>query len=257
MIAEQSRQGRSVAFALEPVITWLEGRGFFTDAKSYRFLLPACRRAGRNADVLARVKVSFVSDSVAHAHSQEGIERNVALAADVAARERDWVALVRCAELKRSASICFFDFRDPENQYWPTYIELFGADALADRLLFDGRATKSRDEGLLACSLVDDAGGRAPWREYLELDDIPREDGQDTHELEVGLTRDERIALADVHGRLRTGSHQRILRRLYSHLREVGDAFNPDFIRSSVARVARVAGSFEIEQLGQTRCFSD
>ena len=249
MIAEQSRQGRSTAFALEPVITWLEDRDFFTDAKSYRFLLPAFWRAGRNEDVLARVGVSFVSDSVAHAHSQEGIERNVALAADVAARERNWVALVRCAELQRATYSCFFDFRDPENHYWPTYLELFRAEALTDKLLFDGRPTRSRDEGLLACSLVDDVGGRAPWREYLELDDIPDEDAQSTLDLDSRLTRDERIGLAAAHGHLRTGGRQRILRRLYTHLREAGDEFNPDFIRAVAARVARVADPSVIEQL--------
>ena len=249
MIAMQSRQGRSTASALAPVITWLERRDFFTDAKSYRFLLPAFRRAGRNEDVLARVGVSFVSDSVAHAHSQKGIERNVALAADVAARERNWVALVRCAELQRGTYSCFFDFPNPEHHYWPTYLELFGAEALADRLLFDGRPTHSRDEGLLACSLVDDVGGRAPWQEYLELDDLPKEDAQSTPDLDSGLTRDERIGLAVFHGRLRTGARLRILRRLYTHLREAGDEFNPDLIRAVAARVARVADLVAIDQL--------
>ena len=249
MITEQSRQGRSTASTLDPVITWLEQRGFSTDATSYRFLLPAFRRADRNADVLARVGVSFVSDSVAHGHSERGIEQNVALAADVAARERNWVALVRCAELQRSTYTCFSDFPDPENHYWPTYLELFGAEVLADRLLFDGRPTRSRDEGLLACSLVDDAGGRAPWREYLELEVISRDDAQGTPDIESGLTRDERIALAAVHGRLRTGARQRVLRHLYTSLRKAGDVFNPDFIRAVASRVARVADPLAIEQL--------
>ena len=128
MTAELSRQGRSIASALAPVIAWLERREFYEDARSYRFLLPALRRAGRSADVLARVSIFFVSESVEHAHSQEAIERNVALAADVAASERNWVALVRCAELQRATYTCFFDFHDPESHYWPTYLELFGAE---------------------------------------------------------------------------------------------------------------------------------
>ena len=250
MLAEQSRQGRSIANALEPVITWLKGRDYFEDAKSYRFLLPALRRAGRNKDVLTHVGVSFVSDSVAHAHSSEGIERNIAIAADVAARERNWVALVRCAELQGSTYTCFFDFPDPENHYWPTYIELFGAEALADRLLFDGRPTTSRDEGLLVCSLVDDAGGRAPWRKYLGVDDdIFKKDAQATPDLYSGLTREERVNLAAVHGRLRTGTGRRILQRLYTHLREAGNEFNPDFVRALAASVARLADPGGIERL--------
>jgi hypothetical protein len=247
MTAELSRQGRSVASALEPVIAWLERRDFYRDARSYRFLLPALRRAGRNADVLARVGVTFVSDSVAHAHSQEAIERNVALAADVAASERNWVALVRCAELQRATYTCFFDFHDPESHYWPTYLELFGAEALADRLLFDGRPTRSREEGLLACSLVDDAGGTAPWREYLDLD-LPR-DSEHAAPDHDGLSRDDHIQLAAIHGQLRTGEQQRILRRLYAYLRESGDNFDRAFIRAVAVRIARVSNPAVVTQL--------
>lgn len=247
MTAELSRQGRSLASALEPVIAWLERRDFCKDARSYRFLLPAMRRAGRTADILARVGVTFVSDSVAHAHSQEATERNIALAADVAADQLDWVALVRCAELQRTAYTCFSDFRDPESHYWPTYLELFGAEALGDRLLFDGRPTKSREEGLLACSLVDDAGGNAPWREYLDLD-VPPDDDHPTPDHE-GLTRDDHIILAAIHGRLRTGGQQRMLRRLYAHLRESGDDFDRDLIRAIAARIARVSSTSAIAKL--------
>ncbi len=247
MTAELSRQGRSIASALAPVIGWLEHRDFYRDAKSFRFLLPALRRAGRNADVLARVGVTFVSDSVAHAHSREAIERNIALAADVAASERNWIALVRCAELQRATYTCFSDFRDPESHYWPTYLELFGAEALGDRLLFDGRSTKSREEGLLACSLVDDAGGTAPWREYLDLD-MPPDDDHPTPDHE-GLTRDDHITLAAIHGRLRTGGQQRILRRLYEHLHESGSDFDRDLVRAVAARMARVSNPEVIAKL--------
>ena len=98
---ELARQGRSPADALAPVIAWLEGRGFYRDPKSYRFLLPALRRAGRDADLLALAKTTFVSDSVEHGHPLDTVQRNLALAADVASRRLDWPALVRCVELHR------------------------------------------------------------------------------------------------------------------------------------------------------------
>jgi hypothetical protein len=64
MREELSRLDRSVADVLAPVVAWLDKRGFQSDAKAYRFLLPALQRAGRGQDVLSRVDVCFVSDSV-------------------------------------------------------------------------------------------------------------------------------------------------------------------------------------------------
>jgi hypothetical protein len=101
MTEELARQGRSPAAALTPVINWLLRRGFYRDAKSYRFLLPALRRAGRDAEVLTHVPITFVSDSVEQGHARDAIQRNLALAADVAAGARDWPGLVRCIELNR------------------------------------------------------------------------------------------------------------------------------------------------------------
>ena len=248
MNAEQSRHGRSIRATLAPVITWLEGRDFFCDAKSYRFLLPALRRAGRSEDVVARIGAAFVSDSVAHAHSREGIERNIALAADVAARDRDWIVLARCSELQRSNHTCFANFSDVEDQYWPTYLELFGAEALAERLLFDGRPTRPPDEGLLVCSLIDDAGGTPPWKEYLELW-RPRRDAAAAPDREDGLTRDERVNLAAAHGYLRTGGGRRILRRLYRYLTERGDGFRRLFVQAVASRFARVGSAATIGRL--------
>src|SRR5690606_7301589 len=80
-------------------------------------------------------------------------------------------ALVRCVELHRAAYTCFDNSQNSWREYWTTYLALFGAVALAERLLFDGRATVAPSDGLYACSLIDDAGGTAPWREYLALYD--------------------------------------------------------------------------------------
>jgi len=61
MLDELNRQERSLSDVLSPVIDWLEHRDFFQDAKSYRFLLPAFRKAGRDIDIINRVDFSVTT----------------------------------------------------------------------------------------------------------------------------------------------------------------------------------------------------
>lgn len=254
MTQELARQGRSPADALTPVISWLDTRGFYDDAKAYRFLLPALRRAGRGAEVLARVNVKFVSDSVAQAHPLHALQRNLALAADVAAQLREWPALVRCVELHRAAYTCFDEAQNDWRDYWATYLALFGATALSERLLFDGRATLSASDGLYACALVDDAGGTPPWREYLALHDAENDGAAGSSHMsdQLGsLTPEEHESLRVVHGRLRLGAHTRIARKMLEYLHEAGDSFKPLFLRRLASRVARMTGEDLVERIAQ------
>lgn len=219
MLQELQRRGRRLSNVLSPVVVWLEARDFFADAKSFRFTLPVMRRAGREAEILQRVSTSFVQLSLQHGHPHDAIERNLELAADVAARTLNWPALVRCAELSRALGMCFDVGTNDWQEYWKTYETIFGVEPLADRLLFDGRPTRSRQEGLLACARVDAAGAAAPWREYLALPPPGGEDGYGPefdplgHMLEV-----EQLSLAIIRGRLRLGQSLRIARRIQEHL---------------------------------------
>lgn len=254
MTQELARQGRSSADALAPVIEWLKKRGFFMDAKSYRFLLPALRRAGRGAEVIGHVNAAFVSDSVAQAHPSDAIQRNLALTADIAAEARDWPALVRCAELHRSAYTCFDESQNDWRYYWATYVALFGPTALAERLLFDGHPTLSASDGLYVCGLVDDAGGTAPWREYLDLFGNGARYttmSADTSDRDEELTAGESVALNAVHGRLRLGGRTHIVRRLLRYLRESGNEFKPLFLRQLASRLARMEGANLVERIAQ------
>lgn len=254
MTQELVRQGRSLADALAPVINWLAERGFYEDAKSYRFLLPALRRAGRGTEVIAKVNVSFVSDSVAHAHPLDAVQRNLALAADIAAETRDWPALVRCVELHRSAYTCFGEAQNDWRDYWATYLALFGPEALAERLLFDGRPTQSVSDGLYACALVDDAGGTAPWREYLDAYHALEPDtasSTDTSDRAGELKLVESMTLKVIHGFLRLGKRTRVVLWLLQYLRKCGDEFTLLFVRQVAARLARMAGADFVERIAQ------
>ncbi|MBP7407614.1 MAG: NACHT domain-containing protein [Flavobacteriales bacterium] len=157
--------------ALSRICDWLLEKGFFEDARAYRFLLPALRRASRSAEILERMDVAFVSSSVEHGHTERSIERNLAIALQVAADEQTWTSIVQCAELSNAAYTCFNEaLSGHEEIYWSTFCSVFGAQRLAQRLLFDGNATQPERLGLILCSQVADAGGNPPWQAYLEVD---------------------------------------------------------------------------------------
>ena len=61
---------------------------------------------------------------------------------------------------------------------WP---RLHGAPALAERLLFDGRPTMIRQEGLPLGELCDEMGQAAPWDVDLALPDTMRDGSYQDH----------------------------------------------------------------------------
>ncbi|ECG8596201.1 ATP-binding protein [Salmonella enterica subsp. salamae] len=251
MIDELVRQGRHVADILYPVAVWLETRGFFVDAKSYRFLLPIMRRAGRDNEILTYVSASFVRESVAHGHPSEAIQKNIMLATDVAARTLNWPALVRYAELSRALNSCFEEGNNDWQEYWRTYYSIYGADALAERLLFDGRPTLTQKEGLLACQLVDSKGVAAPWQEYLsittEIED--RLDYSNTKSHGDVRCDNEEEALATIYGALRLGRYRQVIRHIYWNLCRSGLLFSPWFLRNLAQQLAQFTSPALVERI--------
>ena len=247
---ELAQRGRSVENVLDPVIRWLQKRGFFQDAKAYRFLLPALQRAGRTDGALALVDASFVSKSVTQGHTHDAVERNLAIALDIAARDLRWPELVRCIELSRSAHTCFEEkLHDPE-KYWQAYLDLFGPEALTERLLFDGQRTQETQLGLLLCSMVEDVGGTPPWREYLdEESDLSDDDNADTS-MRRDRTRDERVSLMRLQGRMRLGEFDQIKEMILNFLVEHGEhSARPTYMRMLSKVVAQNVGAEEVETL--------
>lgn len=251
MLEELARRGRRLSNVLSPVIVWLEARDFFADAKSYRFTLPVMSRAERGAEILQRVSTTFVQRSLQFGHPHDAIERNLELAADVAARALNWPALVRCAELLRALDACFSPYANDWEEYWETYEALFGAEALARQLLFDGRPTLSREQGLLVCEQVDIAGATAPWREYLALP-VPSNDTQSNHgEFDPlgGMLEEEVEALAIIRGRLRLGHTRRIVSRIHENLLGSSADISSLFVRKLAKLLAVEISPQFVEQL--------
>lgn len=245
-IVERLQQaGGSVADVIAPVIEWLKGRGFYEDAKAYRFLLPSLRRAGRNHEALEIVNAQFVSLSVYAGHPRRAIEENLKLATYIAGDETNWAALARCAELLRSCVTCFEQKLLDAEAFGSAYVAIFGAAALNERLLFDGQPTFPAPIGLFFCSLCDDAGEVPPWEAYFELNqDRKREDESTT-----SPDRDwEKLAVVEAHGQLRLEHGEEMFSRLSRYLERI-EAPPLKYVRPLLRRVVQFMGVHTLSRL--------
>lgn len=250
ILDELEREGRNLHDILSTVIDWLKRRGFFIDAKCYRFLLPALRKSGKNEDIFRLVSASFVSESVSCGHPIEAIQKNLAITADVAGRLQNWPVLVRCAELRRSLSACFDPGQNPWGSFWTSYSELFGVDSLNERLLFDGKPTLPYEEGLYACLLVDDMGGTPPWTEYLKLPHNSSTSGYISDiDHEKQLLEEDSLTIATIQGRFRTGARWQTLRRFYKYLLTQKNPPRFLFIRKVTARFCKNGGTDAMKKM--------
>ena len=233
ILEELEAQGRSLGSVLQPVTDWLEGIGFYENSKSYRFLLPALYRSKQFDEVLNIVDRYFVSKSVAQVYPSESIERNLNLAAQAAAESLDWPALARISELVRSANAFFENDREGyDREYWEAYIQVYGAGALAHKMLFDGRPVYSKHDGIIACFLIDDAGGVAPWNEYLSLYEMKfsSESYYEDEDLD-SLHWNEEVFLSAMVGMFRIGLGWRSLRWIIRILQSEEGGFRPSAVR--------------------------
>ena len=190
-----------VADVLRPVVVWLESKEFLQDSRAFRFLIPLLVQSGRGNEVLERIGITFVADSVAHGHSGAAVLSNLTVAANVASELRDWPALVRVAQLSLASRTCYEEklTDDLAYLYGRTFAEIHCPQDLADRLLFDGRTTFSPRTGLLLCALLDEAGIAAPWPEYRSAYKIQRE----MSNTDYGSASDTAVELAHFRGWLR------------------------------------------------------
>jgi len=234
-ILDRLQQQISLVEIIDPIISWLESRGFWSDAKAYRFLLPLLRRTNQGGKILAQVGYDFASKGVSFGHPRRAIDTNLDIAIEIAAEELNWPALACYAHVRRSIETCFEENLDPET-YGRTYATLYGYQALADRLLFDGRPTTGQEHGLVLCSICDDAGITAPWQEYLDLNEFK----PDSENLDA--------AIAQFHGRLRIDGPETIFPRL---IRYLNNTANPpkDYLKRIFHRYIQFAGKKLTTQL--------
>jgi hypothetical protein len=230
-----SNRGGAISAVLAPVIAWLQQREFFKDGLAYRFLLPTLRQAGSHEELLALVRADFVSRSVEAGHPRAAVEQNLSLATHAAADCLSWNDLARCVELMKSCAVCFQDKLTDYDLYGRTFAAVNGADQLAERMLFDGRPAFGPQQGLIFCSLCDDAGVIAPWAQYLwhkgnDDDDAPAEDRDWVSN-----------ALVEFHGLIRLLGVDAVYDRIVSWLKRVARP-NPDYFRGMMRRLVQFGG---------------
>ena len=239
----------SVADVLSQVINWLKERDFFDDPRTFRFLLPTLRRANRNRELLDQVGVDFVSRSVQAGHPHKAVEQNLSLATYTAAEELAWADLTRCVELQKSCNACFEDKLTDYDLYGRVFAAVHGADKLAQRMVFDGKPAFTIRQGLLFCSLCDDAGVVAPWSHYLwrsenEIDARPSENKDWVTD-----------ALAEFHGLVRLEGAEALSKRIVTWLRRVNNP-EPRYFRGMLERINEFGGRGILEWMLSTAAMS-
>jgi hypothetical protein len=164
-----------IAAILNPVVYWLDSRGFYPDTRAYRSLLKLLFKVSRNEEVIARINDDFVINSISYGQPADAVQANLNLAAEIAAAGKLWSELTRFIELSRAAYHFYKwrldDYPIAEN-YGKSFSALFGAKLLSERLLSNNHCTFPARSGLVLCKTCDDEGVIPPWIEYRKAHDI-------------------------------------------------------------------------------------
>lgn len=240
----------TIAAALAQVIDWLEARGLFSDLRAFRSLLRLLQMAGREGDVLVHVGNDFVARACAEGQPGDAVLANLVVAGASAARGRRWPELVRLVELTRAAQHLYHErLLDHElaEEYGRAYASMFGAQALAQRLVHDGRCTFVPRVGLLLCRMCEEADIVPPWQEYLDAHD---RDARETR-THYGDGSDAAVAVARLTARCRLEGRDRAIQFCIQALSEttlslhpadygyvLGRMFDCDAVRSVVDALA-------------------
>lgn len=221
---------------LKDLIAWLDEKGFMTDPRAFRFLLPNLIRAERAVEVFERIDRNFVVNAVAEGHPIATISANLNLYARVAADACDFVKLARAGELSRALNACNDNLHDISD-YGRTYAAIFGADRLAQHLSLDGSPTFHVSEGLKLCSLCADAGVNPPWHAYLRKPILS------------GDQRDMRAELARFHGLVRADEGIRLRSRVVEFLAEAREDIDMSYVSGIARRWSEVAEADDLQRL--------
>lgn len=170
---------QSAASIRQSATEWLAARGFFTDSRAFRHLPELLAHLDRYDELTALIRPGFVSEGIRALHPPEALQRVVGIVARESEARLDWPMLVSCIETRKS-----IDTYETESlsgsvvQYADVVVSILGAEVVAERLIYEGRATFPSRWGLRICEAVDRAGAAAPWKAYLDAQDF--EDQRET-----------------------------------------------------------------------------
>ncbi len=158
---------------INPIINWLTEKDFFFDSRANRFLIPLLQAINQINKIKLLITENFIINSLIGGQSKFSIQKNLQIASIVAADHRDFPFLARLAELERASFTCYREHL-PEytRDYWETFAQIFGYDLLIERLLFEGKPAIDKFAGLQICLICDENNTVAPWKEYLDLENL-------------------------------------------------------------------------------------
>ena len=199
---------------------WLRARGFFNDTRAFRNLPHLLAELGQYDNLKALIDPEFVSCAVAQLQPPDAIKHVLAVVATEAQARRDWTTLITCLEARRAVDVYEHEsLPDTLVEYADVVVGILGAEVVAERLIYEGRATFPARWGLRLCEAVDMAGAAAPWETYLEV----RKRESETDSTHYGAESDGRLHLSEQlgHLRVRAADHGPInVPKLASHLDE-------------------------------------
>lgn len=186
--------GISLKEALSPIVSWLENKGFYKNSLSFNFLLPILQRSDRHEDVLEKIDINFVTNSLEHGFPHQSIDTNLIAALNSCTSEASLSKMILIWELRRAVYEVFHGKMvntDLQMEYLWCVGSLKGWKRLSESLLHENEPVLEKIEGIKICHLCDEFGVVAPWERYLELADPEGNDERLEYEISrfVGLCR--------------------------------------------------------------------
>jgi hypothetical protein len=165
------------------ISTWLKNKGFYENAKSYRYLLNYLIKAEQYNDVVGYANNNFLNESLFNGHSESSINNNIKNFVNVAGILQDWSLFIYLNELNRT--IASTNSEENHSQFLENFEDYFEAICLihgtekANSLLFFSGEKNFNDNVIAKAFRILQKYGYSPrWKEIDGLfdEDINLED---------------------------------------------------------------------------------
>lgn len=169
----------------EIIISWLLKQDFFTNAKSYRYLLSYFIKAKKYKEILEYADNNFLNNSLFHGQSESSIKNNIEKFVFTAGILQDWSLFIYINELNRTISSTNSEenhsqFLENFDLYFEAVCLIHGAEQANSLLFFNGDKNFNTKTTAKAFKILQKYGYLPRWKEIDSLfdEDINLEDIQ-------------------------------------------------------------------------------
>tara|TARA_R110002020_G_scaffold474438_1_gene705754 strand:- start:1288 stop:6033 length:4746 start_codon:yes stop_codon:yes gene_type:complete len=158
------------------IIKWLEEKGFYSNVKSYRYLLNYYIRSDRYEDVLGYMDNDFLVNSLYHGYPEKVIKNNFKNFLRVADALQDWSLFIYLGELNRTISTTnteehYSQFLENFELYFEAICLIHGTETANSLLSFNGEKNFNDEVTAKAFSILQKNGYLPRWDEVSSLFD--------------------------------------------------------------------------------------